>query len=381
MGKKIEVESGNPYRDDEGRFDTADGVGTTKSEDTETEDSDSISVDDIAAIKVDSDILDSLSVDDIVSLDLDSDLMEISDEARMEDIANSTVTLKNQKKARENRKKEFERTGGSLKVSVEDRKKFQDTIYDIYTKNTLFTARIPIEHLLNCVEDGEFKNQFGVKHTEGYAGYLYEDGGSRGRFTARNFGTERNGVPAKICGPKWEKYGTCCPKDDLAGFFDGKDGAKSQYGSCFLLFDTDKLFGRITITLSDSLTDYDMTPAKMHDKEQIDEFIMHGCDRKTVFNKVISGEVKNVFDLNNITSGRYIECQYHMEKMNFEDCVSALCIPYEDINTEDAKKSIALFKSKYPSLKVLTKSYSGKVKEVSLNDKNEIVYGDEFIAK
>lgn len=378
-GKKIHVPT-KPGKYDlhyegTGEFAPKDGESkeTYDEEKGEYSSEDDFELEALSGLKVDDDIaeigedfFEGVSLDsDIESLAVEDDLIDV--EAEMKKIP----TLKNYRTARAKR------------ISTEDHvlpmmlaKEWSDTMRKIIDK-TIPISRIQSEDFLALITSGEYKNQFGVGHSEGYFAGTETDGGGRGRMTKACFGTEIRGTTMSERA-EWEKYGTMCPEDNLNSIFDGLDGAREGYGYISIIYNKDRVKPFTTFTMSDSLGYETQHPILMSD--DIDEYCVSRCCRS----RINSEKLKTCKDINDIkkmtTPYGYYESQIHIPHLKLEEYVSAITVPYSEMKGyygDRVKRAIKLCKEKFPNIKIASRDKVGRIRELFINDSGEIEWKRE----
>ena len=360
-----------------GEFAPKDGVSketydVEKKEYTSDEDDD-FDLESLADLEIDDDIAeigedffdDIVLDDDIASLSLEDDLVDV--EAEMKKIP----TLKNYRKAREKRISE-EKPVFSLEVAREWRTKMREIM-----DKTMPISRIQAEDFLALIESGEYKNQFGVGHSEGHFDGTAVDGGARGRMTKTCFGTEVAGT-TMAQRAEWEKYGTMCPEDDLNSIFDNKDGARGGYGGITVIYKRDKVKPFTTYTMSDSLSYGDQHPILMADTP--DEYCMHSYDRTGVtIDKIKS--CKDINDVKKITTGySYYESQVHIPHLMLEEYADTIVVPYSEIKgsySDRVDKAIRLCQKKFPNIRLISRDKVGRIRQIFVNEAGEVEWKRE----
>lgn len=365
-GKKVHVPTESGYYDlhfeGSGKFapkegdgeSHPDGYGEKKDESVKSESGEPIS--------------DEYDLEDLVSgfddeYDLDGFVSDLDDEIDIYENAKNSCTLKNYEKTRNARVEKWSKSF-SLKVELAWQKKMREIM-----DNSNVIARIQFEDLFSLIESDEYKNQFGVGHSEGYDASGATDGGYRGEMTKTCFGTEIKGTTIEQR-KKWEKYGTWCPKGDFNSIFDIEDGA-SQYGSCAVVFKMSKLKGRVTYTIGDSLSFGSKNPIRVEDTP--DEFCIDGYNRG-YFNLDNIESAKTFNDIVRIAGVSYGESQIHVDELKLSEYASAIAVPHSYIksNPEKIKKCLIKMSEKMPGVRMVSRTKSGRVKSLKLNDSGEI---------
>ena len=197
-----------------------------------------------------------------------------------------------------------------------------------------YSMRIDQRFIKNILDDGRFKNQF---ETNTSGGALNSD--IRKKATKQLFGKGSIKNPSD-----YEKYGYVGHKsfiDDL------HESGTSQYGDTIVRFDKDKLRGKVTYTVDDSLG---LAYNKLTVAGDADNASANGIrDSKLRFMYDLVTSKDKPTDLTSFldeTGARYIELQYHGEVK--ADFIKELCftkdIPDENIIKRLQDKGIRLFR-------------------------------------
>ena len=230
---------------------------------------------------------------------------------------------------------------------------------------------------------GKYMNQFEAGSTGGAPCMDEPDGGSRGRASHFMFGTKnvRSTDEDKF---KWEKYGLFYDSGDLGSFLPpdgdypsyGTAAGGEWYGKCTVLWNKEKLKGRLTYTLSDSLG---CKMAAQRIEEVPDQYTVRES-RRGLFTPDSISRLKNIYDVRRLVDGEewYVEAQYHVDDFDIREYADAITIPDSILKghyKEDILKGMKIAKEKYPNLKFLTRDEKNKVREISVDDFGKIVYG------
>ena len=209
---------------------------------------------------------------------------------------NPPETLKNKSALSEKREKEVERQKKRLHdlgINDDQIAQLEGHLKKVIDNNA-YGMRINQKHFENVVDDW-FKNQFETNTSEGWL-----DQKERAKSASVLFADNDLKKNIEKDGFKREKYGMAVPKDVKTFYTNG-----DHYGDAVVRFKKDRLKGRVTYTLGDSL--------ELSDNK---DFVAGDADNPSLAgtNAGIStfhlmGKGKST-SLNSITS-RYLEYQYH----------------------------------------------------------------------
>lgn len=359
-----------------GRFAPKDGVGKETYDEESKEyvdkaDEDSFDLSSLDTVKLDDDLFD---LEDLTDVKLDEDLESLVVEDDLVDVEKEMAkipTLKNYRATRERRIKAEKPI-----FSMELAKLWQEKMRDIIDRS-LPISRIPTEYFYDLIVSGKFMNQFESKHGEGAETYYSSDGGYRGEMSHVCFGTENRGSTEEQR-YKWEKYGTLCPDDDLASIFEDKDGAASQYGRIACVY-KNNVRPFTTYTMEDSLAFSDQHPILLNDVP--DEYCMHRRDRMGIPMDELRA-CKNINDVKDVLGTSYYEAQIHVPELSIKNYISAIAVPYSQINgsyfSSKYKENfrvadvMKIAKEKYPNLDFFSRDRVGRIRKIFINDAGEI---------
>ena len=334
----------------------------------------------LSDMTLDDDLLD---LDSLSDMALDDDISGLFDEQakeeELEKIAASSITLKNYKEAREKMKKMI----SYYKMDSKAEELYSQKMREILDHSSV-ASRFSADKFLKLITSGKYMNQFESKSTHGSPYIHSTDGGDRGDATNLMFGTKAKGSTLEER-YRWEKYGLLYDENDLTQFLlnDGEYPSYSnrtkaggeQYGECAVLYNKEKLKGRVTYTLDDSLC---MRMAAQRIEETPDQYTIDEYDRSGFTLEKIS-KLKNIYDVKELAHGRYCEAQIHADYLNIGDYVDAITVPYRILRgayESDIIKGIQLAQKKYPNIKFLTRDRRDKVREISVDDSGTVIYGD-----
>lgn len=318
------------------------------------------------------------------SMTLDDDLINFKPNLgltleELQKIARNSITLRNYDETRKKLIKNFKREFDFKTAQV-----FENKMREILDK-TSAASRFHFGILDAILDSGVFMNQFQSHSSEGADFSSDSTGGSRYEFTNRNFGTDKPKIHEDMY--RWEKYGLLMPKSNegISRLMDDNISGGIQYGDCFLIFNPEKIKGKVTYSVGDSLTFFSdsfhkCAVQKLEDTP--DEFVIPNYLREK-FSVDNIDSIKDIFDLKRISGTHYIEAQLHADKMGIGEYVSAIAIPHQIINDPYLKKklvtSMKKAKEKYPNISFISKTKSGLIKEITYNfETDQIDYSSEL---
>lgn len=362
-----------------GEFAPKDGSSTVGSEDVKssTDVRDELDLKSFADMKLDDDLLD---LESFADMKVDDDLLDLGSEETTEEeldrIASSSTTLRGYKEAREKAKKKLSYRKMDSKAEELYAKKMRE-ILDHSSPASRFKPKI----FLALMTSGKYMNQFEAGSTGGAPCMDDPDGGSRGIASNFMFGTKNVGATDEEKF-KWEKYGLFYDNGDLGSFLLPDGGYPTRgtaaggewYGKCTVLWNKEKLKGRITYTLEDSLG---CSMAAQRLEEVPDQYTIEEYARRNFTPEKIAG-LKNIYDVKRLAFGAYCEAQYHVDDFDIGEYADAITVPDSILNgdyKEDILKGMKIAREKYPNLKFLTRDEKNKVREISVDDFGKIVYG------
>lgn len=369
------------HGDKTGKFVPRDGSTSESGEElkSSSEVRDELDLASLSDLTLDDDLLDLGSLSDMA---LDDDISDFwsgeSEEEVLDNIAASSTTLKNYKEAREKAKAKLSAGKMSSKAEEMYSEKMRE-ILDHSSPASRFKASI----FFDLIDSGVYMNQFESGSSCGADCSDDEDGGGRGIASNFMFGTKYTGTTLTER-YKWEKYGLLYDSGDLGSFLlpNGESPRYSDtlaggehYGECTVLYNKDKLKGRITYTTDDSLG---RTMAAQRIEEKPDQYAISEYRRKYFTPEKIAG-LKTIYDVKKLTGGWYCEAQYHVDRLDIGEYVDAITVPYKVLRGDyesDIIKGIQLAQKKYPNIKFLTRDKRNKIREISVDDSGTVIYGN-----
>lgn len=370
------------HGDKSGRFMSKDGSSTIGSEDVKssTDVRDELDLKSFADMKLDDDLLD---LESFADMKVDEDLLDLESgettQEELDKIAASSTTLRNYKEAREKAKKKLSDT----KMDSKAEELYAEKMREILDHSSP-ASRFKDEIFLALITSGKYMNQFEAGSSCGAPCMKSPDGGSRGEASHFMFGTKNMGS-TKEEKFKWEKYGLLYDSGDLGSFLlpdgdypsYGTAAGGEWYGKCTVLWNKEKLKGRLTYTLSDSLG---RGMAAQRIEEVPDQYTIKESRRRRFTPDSIS-RLKNIYDVRRLVDGEdwYVEAQFHVDDFNLVEYADAITIPYKTLRgyyEDDIIKGIQLAQKKYPNIKFLTRDKRNKIREISVDDSGKVIYGD-----
>ena len=365
-----------------GEFAPKDGASGTSEKDDIKSPSDireELDLRSLSDLELDDDLLDLATLSDI---ELDDDISDFwsgeSEEEDLDRIAASTTTLKYYKEAREKAKKAL----SSGRMSKETEKMYSEKMREILDHSSP-ASRFKASIFFDLINSGTYMNQFQAGSSCGCDCSDDTDGGSRGVASNFMFGTKYVGTTLRER-YKWEKYGLLYDTGDLESFLprngdsprymDTKAGGE-HYGECTVLYNKEKMKGRITYTTDDSLG---KSMAAQRIEEVPDQYTISEYRRKNFTPERISG-LKTIYDVKRLTDGWYCEAQYHVDNLDIGEYVDFITVPYKVLRGDYESsiiKGIQLAQKKYPNIKFLTRDKRDKVREISVDDSGAVIYGN-----
>ena len=363
-----------------GEFAPKDGSSTVGSEDVKssTDVGEELDLKSFADMKVDDDLLD---LESFADMKVDDDLLDLGSgettEEELDRIADSSTTLRGYKEAREGAKKKL----SYRKMDSKAEELYAEKMREILDHSSP-ASRFPASKFLKLITSGKYMNQFEAGSTCGADCMSRRDGGSRGEASNFMFGTKNVGS-SKEERFKWEKYGLLYDSGDLGSFLlpdggyptRGTEAGGEWYGECTILWNKDKLKGRLTYTLDDSLI---CSMAAQRIEEIPDQYTIEEGSRGNFTPERIAG-LKNIYDVKKLAYGSYCEAQYHVDDFNLGEYADAITIPYKTLrgfHESDIIKGIRLAQMKFPNIKFLVRDKRNKVREISVDDSGKVIYGD-----
>lgn len=218
-------------------------------------------------------------------------------------------SLENFDQARENNRRI---TGDfNKKLTPQQNEIFNTALTKAFNENIVGT-RIRFDNLIKVFDTNKFINL----HEAGRGGGC-ENSTIRMRFSHECFGskyeTERvNRYPL-------EKYG-CLLSSDFGKALNRGDGA-SQYGDAVIAFKKDRIKGRATYTIGDSLANNRVIPTLIGDKFDANSFASSWGFTNVIGSSSSMERIKNAKNIGELKEALgvgYIECQYHGDITNDE---------------------------------------------------------------